>query len=53
MKRASHRVAHDQAIGKCAVIVRTGAADREDFIAAPRNNDVVVADLPREHAAVW
>ena len=49
--RAADRVCDDQSIGERSVIVRAVCADGEQLVAGAREQNVFVADAPRQHAA--
>ena len=48
--RASNRVAHDEAFGKRTVIVRAMRADREESIAGASQKNMILSDVPEDHA---
>src|SRR5215831_13534705 len=50
--RTSYRVANHQALGEGPAIMRAGRADREDFIAAAREQHGVLAHVSADHAAI-
>ncbi len=49
---ASNRVAHDEAFGKRTVVVRAMRADREQSIAGARQKNLILPDLPEDHAPI-
>ena len=49
---ASNRIVDDEALGKRTVVVRAMRADREEPIAGARQDDIVLPDVPEDHASV-
>ena len=52
VQRAANRVAHEEAFGERTVVVRAMRTDREDSIAGARQKNLILADVPEDHAPV-
>ena len=52
MPGTAHRVADDQALGERPVVVRAVRADREELVAAPRQDHLVVVDAATDDGTV-
>src|SRR5262249_50280738 len=52
MPGTAHRVADDKAVGEWTVVVSAMRADREDALASPHEDDLVLTDVPGKRAAV-
>src|SRR5258707_14183802 len=50
--RTSHGVVDHQSLGERPAVVRAGRADREEFIAAAREEDWLLAHMSAEHASI-
>src|SRR5262245_37094589 len=50
--RTSYTAAIHQSLGEGAAVMRAGRADREDFIAAAREQHGFLANVPADHAAI-
>src|SRR5262249_57057283 len=52
MPGTSHRLADDQSFGQRTAVMAAGRANREEFIAAAREQHRLVADIPADRPAV-
>ena len=51
MQGTAHGIADDQSLDERATVVRAAGADGEELVAGARQQYVLVADPPEQHAA--